>query len=290
MRIFLPAAAVLIAVALADGPGCARAQGHAHHGPRTYAGFDVNEYPGDAVLPALHRNFSYIGFWLNTPPGDKRNNWHGKREVLRAAGFGFLVLYNGHIEREFMTAANGRSNYAAEAARIGQRDAQAAIRAAQAEGFPAETILFLDIEEGGRMLPGQAAYLFAWSEAVARSPYRPGAYCSGQPTEDDPGVMVTTAQDIQENIEQRHLHPITLWIAQDACPPAPGCVLKPPTLEESGVKGIDVWQYAQSPRRKNITAACAQTYSANNRCLMPGLPDVELDLNAASSPDPSHGR
>jgi hypothetical protein len=30
---------------------------------KTYFGFDRNEYPGDNLLPALHRSFSYAGYW-----------------------------------------------------------------------------------------------------------------------------------------------------------------------------------------------------------------------------------
>ena len=37
-----------------------------------YFGFDRNEYPGDNLLPALHRSFSYTGYWLNNPPGAKQ--------------------------------------------------------------------------------------------------------------------------------------------------------------------------------------------------------------------------
>ena len=38
---------------------------------RTYFGFDRNEYPGDNLLPSLHRNFSYAGYWLNIPPAPR---------------------------------------------------------------------------------------------------------------------------------------------------------------------------------------------------------------------------
>jgi hypothetical protein len=257
---------------------------------QTYIGFDANVYPGDDALPALHRHFAYIGYWLNTPPGDQYNTWRGKRSVIQQAGFGYLVLFNGHFEKEFIAAADGKKNYASAAKTMGLHDAKIAIERAKAEGFPAGTIIFLDIEEGGSMLPGQAAYLFAWSEAVSHSEFKSGAYCSGQPVDDGGGVMITTADDIRTQAAAKHLHPIALWIAQDACPPAPGCVMSPPPLGHAGVSNIEVWQYAQSPRRKSITKACGQTYSANNLCLLPELPQVELDLNAAESPDPSHGR
>jgi hypothetical protein len=36
-----------------------------------YLGFDRNDYPGDASLKALRQTFSYSGYWLNNPPGEK---------------------------------------------------------------------------------------------------------------------------------------------------------------------------------------------------------------------------
>ena len=54
-----------------------------------------------------------------------------------------------------------------------------AVQAAQQEGFPRAAILFLDQEQGGRMLPEQRAYIHAWVDGVTRGGYRAGIYCSG---------------------------------------------------------------------------------------------------------------
>ncbi len=70
-----------------------------HTGP--YTGFDMNLYPGDAMLPVLHKSFDYAGYWLNAPPGDDTNTWKGKRELLKQNGFGFLILFNGRLDAEF---------------------------------------------------------------------------------------------------------------------------------------------------------------------------------------------
>lgn len=40
---------------------------------RAYLGFDRNDYPGHANLKALHQTFSYTGYWLNNPPGERKN-------------------------------------------------------------------------------------------------------------------------------------------------------------------------------------------------------------------------
>jgi hypothetical protein len=260
---------------------------------RTYTGFDANEYPGDAMLPPLHKQFAFTGFWLNNPPGADHNPWSGKRTILVKNGFGFAVVFNGRLDKEILAARNTGKPPAA----FGRADAEAAVAAARREGFPPRTIIFLDQEEGGRMLEEQAAYLLAWTEAVAASSYRPGVYASGQPVndgKDDRGrpVTITTIKDIREQVTAKHLHAVAFWVAQDACPPAPGCVVKrePPEPAMSGTLHAEIWQYAQSPRRKEITHACAATYNRDGNCYPPGNTSFNIDLSSSTSPDPSHGR
>src|ERR1700739_4727541 len=69
-----------------------------------YLGFDVTEYPGDSHLASLRRTFSFAGYWLNVPPGATNNTWVGKRNAIKEAGFGFLVLFNGRPDRELRWA------------------------------------------------------------------------------------------------------------------------------------------------------------------------------------------
>jgi hypothetical protein len=259
-----------------------------------YIGFDANDYPGDDLLPALRKQFSFAGYWLNNPPGAGHNPWVGKRDILIRNGFGFLVVANGRLDEEILKSQRSGKQTAA----LGREDASAAVAAAQREGFPAGTILFLDQEEGGRMLPEQAGYLIAWTEAVAASAYRPGVYASGQPVPDGKGPdgrsqTITTIQDLRARVAAGHLHETAFWVAQDACPPAPGCVVKPAhplALDLSGTMDATAWQFAQSPRRKSITQACGATYSSDGNCYAPGAGGYRLDLSVSNSPDPSHGR
>jgi hypothetical protein len=251
-----------------------------------YVGFDSNDYPSDEALPALRRHFAFAGYWLNNPPGERQNGWVGKREALMRNGFGFLVLFNGRLEAEIKKAKRSGTSPAT----LGANDATAAVVAAHSQNFATSTIIFLDQEEGGRLTEDQSAYLLAWTEAVAHSGYLPGVYGSGQPVGDGPGKTITTVQDIREQVAARHLHQITMWVYQDACPPANGCSLRPPPVGSSGTPDIAVWQYAQSPRRKDITAACGKTYATDGNCYSPDLPSLPLDLSVSVSGDPSHGR
>jgi hypothetical protein len=246
----------------------------------SYLGFDRNDYPGDANLKTLRQTFSYAGYWLNNPPGEKKNTWRGHRAVVESAGFGFLVLFNGRLYAELKSVAN--------ATRLGKLDARTASAAAKREGFPAKTIIFLDQEQGGRMLPEQKAYIYAWVDAVVAAGFRAGIYCSGQPAPDDDKVV--TAEDIRQHAEGRD---IVYWAINDACPPAPGCAFpeQPPSPAESGVSFAEVWQFAQSPQRKDVAGRCTN-YSGDGECYPPGLAAqrLQIDLNSATSPDPSHGR
>ena len=274
----LPAALALSLLLPQALPLAALAQPQAMH-----VGFDRNDFPGAAALPVLRKHFSFVGYWLNTPPGAHTNSWAGRRDLLVQAGFGFLVLWNGRLDAEIKRAGM-------PAAALGRKDAAAAIAAARREHFPAQTVLFLDQEEGGRLLPEQAGYLLAWTEAVATGGFRAGVYGSGQPVSDGPGQTITTAADITTRVRAGHLHPVALWVAQDTCGPSTGCTLTPPPFAASGTPDALVWQYAQSPRRPELTRSCARTYAANGNCTVPELPAVFLDLNVSLVADPSSGR
>jgi hypothetical protein len=247
----------------------------------SYLGFDRNEYPGDANLKMLRQHFAYAGYWLNNPPGEKSNNWLGHRAAVESAGFGFLVLFNGRLDAQLKNETN--------AARMGKSDAESAVKTARREGFPAKTIIFLDQEQGGRMLPEQKAYIYAWVDSVIAAGFRAGIYCSGTPSPDRQKVI--TAEDVREHAGSRE---IVYWAINDGCPPAPGCTLpqSAPSPAQSGVSFAEVWQYAQSPQRKGTAAHCAN-YNRDGNCYAPGTAAAQglhIDLNAATSADPSHGR
>ena len=251
-----------------------------------YRGFDRNDYPGAETMAAMHKTFAFTGYWLNNPPGEEANSWAGKRAILRQQGWGFLVLFNGRLDAQILKARKQGTTPAAFA----KKDAAAAVAAAQQEGFPAQAILFLDQEEGGGLLDEQAAYLLAWTEAVSAAGYRAGVYASGQPVSAGGGKTITTIDDIRNRVKTGNLHEVAIFDAQDACPPAPGCTIHLKALASSGEMDLSAWQFAQSPQRPELTKACAATYAADGNCYAPGFPSVFLDMDAATSADPSHGR
>lgn len=120
---------------------------------RSYLGFDRNIYPGDAALPTLRKTFAFSSYWLSPPPREKTNTWKAKRKLLLSHGFGFLVLYRGRDSSELKTETDTIVK--------GTQDASAASVAAKKEGFALGTIVFLDIEEGGRLSAAYHKYLGA---------------------------------------------------------------------------------------------------------------------------------
>jgi hypothetical protein len=248
---------------------------------RPHLGFDRNIYPGDDAMPILRKTFAFTSYWLSPPPGEKRNTWLGKRERLLSQGFGFLVLFRGRDSRELKTAASAN--------RKGIEDAKNAANNAKAEGFSSSTIVFLDIEEGGRLTATYHVYLSAWTKELAQAGYRPGTYCSGMRVKEEPGVSITTADDIRNHEYGKDM---IFWVYNDACPPSPGCVApqNPPPPSKSGIPYAQIWQIVRSPRDKETAVHCSG-YSKDGNCYAPG--DTAhawfLDVNSATSADPSGG-
>ncbi len=251
--------------------------------PRTYLGFDRNEYPGDAALPVLRKTFSFASFWIGPPPGEKQSSWLGKRALLAAQGFGFVVLFNGPGSRQL------KSGFWAY--HMGFMDADFAAQLARGEGFSDGTVIFLDIEQGGRLPSTYHEYVSAWRNTLEAAGFRAGVYCSAMPVDEGGDVRITTAQDIQSHMGVR---PLVYWVYNDACPPSPGCTFLSSALSpaQSGFSGASIWQYAQSPRRKEFAAQCAATYPADGNCYAPGDSGHKwfLDANVANSPDPSSAK
>jgi Domain of unknown function (DUF1906) len=251
--------------------------------PRSaYLGFDRDIYPGDAAFSMLRKTFSFTGYWLGPPPGEKTSTWLARRDFLRRSGFGFLVLFNGRDGNEFKNEQDASAK--------GANDARSAAAAAKRESFPAGTIIFLDIEEGGRLSTAYHAYLRVWFDDLARAGYRAGVYCSGMPAKESGDITILTADDIRANAGSRDF---AFFVYNDACPPSPGCSFpaEVPAPSASGVSFAQAWQFAQSPRRKQFSAHCPPGYRQNGNCYSPADTSFswELDVDTAASADPSNG-
>lgn len=175
--------------------------------PRTaaggYAGFDTGIYPGDAAMRSWRQTspYQWVGYYL-TAPCHRDPSWSGKRETLVGMGWGTAVIYLG--QQDWAAAPNrapaqdtARTDTAAaqpgqpaasaapapacsaanlSAARGATDAADAAARTA-AEGFPAGTVIYLDVERVTAVSPALAEYVRAWVDGVlADGRYTPGVY------------------------------------------------------------------------------------------------------------------
>ncbi|MGB2897894.1 MAG: glycoside hydrolase domain-containing protein, partial [Candidatus Acidiferrum sp.] len=228
--------------------------------PRAYLGFDRNIYPGDTALPILRKSFSFTGYWLSPPPGEKSNSWSGKRELLRSRGFGFALLFAGPSSGELRDTPHTLKRVA--------EDTQAAAAAAHREGFPPGSIIFLDVEEGGRLPSTYFAYLKLWASELSRLGFRAGIYCSAIPIDEGEGLTLITSDFIREQVRPTEL---VYWVYNDACAPSPGCVApqNPPHPSRSGIPYAQIWQFVRSPRDKETAVHCTG-YSKNGHCYAPG--------------------
>jgi hypothetical protein len=248
----------------------------------SYVGFDRNEYPGDEALPLLRKSYSFASYWLSPPPGGKSNSWIGKRGVMQSQGFGFLLLYQGRTSSQLP--------YKKDSIEAGLTDARAAAAAARRDGFPEGSVIFLDVEEGGRFFGGYLAYLQSWAESLIKEKFHPGIYCSGIVVDEGEGSTIISSDDIRAHIG---VPDVVYWVYNDACPPSPGCSVpqNPPAPSASGVPYGSVWQYVRSPREKQVARHC-RGYAPDGNCYAPGDAGHKwfLDENVATTADPSGGR
>jgi len=249
--------------------------------PPAHLGFDRNDYPGDAALPILRKSFSFTGYWLSSPPGENSNSWTGKRDILRSHGFGFALLFAGPTSGQLRDERYTLKRVA--------EGTQAAAAAARREGFPPGSIIFLDVEEGGRLPSTYFTYLRLWASQLSRLGFRAGIYCSSIPIDEGEGLTLVTCDFIRKEIASTEL---VYWVYNDACAPSPGCVVpqNPPPPSKSGIAYAQIWQFVRSPRVKETAIHCPG-YARNGNCYAPGDAAHKwfLDVNSATSLDPSGG-
>ena len=151
----------------------------------TYLGMDRNDYLATLTCRYLRKTFAFTGYWLNTPPGAGRNTWTGKRVHLKRWDT------DSFCSSMDVNTKNSKPR-AMRAVSVPRRSRSR--RTAESDGFPKRTIIFLDQEQGGRMLPEQRAYIHAWIDGVVKGGYGGGVYCSGiayRESSKDPVVTAT---------------------------------------------------------------------------------------------------
>jgi len=156
-----------------------------------HIGFDTHTYPGDKTMRAWKNTpgspYRWVGYYLPSPC-HKDRSWVGKRQTLVDMGWGTAVVYVGQQTWGRMphpsakrTAALRRQGASCNAdylsADRGDADALDAIAETQKEGFPARSVVFLDIERMEKVPQAMRDYYRAWSRRLLRDGrYLPGVY------------------------------------------------------------------------------------------------------------------
>jgi hypothetical protein len=160
-----------------------------------HPGFDTSIYPGDAAMRAWlapSSPYEWVGYYL-AAPCHGNTSWLGRRAFLGSLGWGTAVLYVGQQTWEGVATAALVAPGEAGAARAAQSTtcsrtmlsgAQGTIEGSDAaaktanEGFPAGTVIFLDIEYMSTVTQPMRDYYESWvAQVLADGRYLPGIYC-----------------------------------------------------------------------------------------------------------------
>jgi hypothetical protein len=156
---------------------------------RLFAGIDCAVFPGKEIMKRLweQSNVSWTGFYLPAPRywpgGNTSSTWTSRvRGFLADLGWGIAPIYVGEQQADGRghVFENGKDKHNPMlTAGKGRADGLDAALKAWLRGFPANTVIYLDIEGGSKLVqPRMADYYRAWCEAVVSLGHYPGIYCS----------------------------------------------------------------------------------------------------------------
>lgn len=156
-------------------------------GTGRHLGFDTHSYPGDKAMQAWRSTYEWVGFYLPAPC-HRDDSWSGTRSKLARMDYGVAVIYVGQqtwSEHKGMTKAQRAAAKAKGATCLpefvsgpqGTREADDAIARTAAEGFPAGTVIYLDLERMQMVPQRMRDYYREWTARVLEDGrYVPGVY------------------------------------------------------------------------------------------------------------------
>jgi hypothetical protein len=170
-----------------------------------FAGFDTGLHPGDDALRAWRQSSPYVwvGYYLPAPC-HRDVSWSGTRQRLTEMGWGLAVIYLGQQDwaaapsrapaaRDSLARADSSASAQAPPAAPsappacsasllsstrGATEAADAAAKTAAEGFPAGTVVYLDVERVSAVSPALLEYVRGWMDGIlADGRFVPGIYC-----------------------------------------------------------------------------------------------------------------
>ncbi len=225
-----------------------------------FPGFDVGSYPGDYEMTAWAQAgvYKWCGYYLTSPCHSDTSftPFTGKARFLHSLGFGLAILYVGHQQ-----GGCGGKQLTND---LGCLHGADAVSKCKAEGFPANAIIFLDVEYfDGSISSDFSAYFQGWLSAVLQSQlYQPGVYCAKVNFSD----VYNAAQ--REYAAQGASGGPAVWIALEDVLFDP--VSAAPT--DCGIAQANLWQGLLDTQEEQ------------------GGVSLDVDLDSADSTDPSCSR
>ncbi len=230
----------------------------------TYAGFDRADCPPLDMMARLKKetNLEWCGFYLPAP-SQSGVTWRGKRAALTAQGWGFAPIFVG----QQVTGPGSKNVTTTQGAADGVR----ACADMKAEGFPAGSWVYLDLENGPPFTTAQRGYVGAWIDAVRAGGFNAGVYCSYLFA----GEVAALRQGVR------------LWVfhVQTVSPhPVSGKAFPTPDMKACGYPQASIWQRDDEARLWDFgQLACDLDVSIMRD---PSAPDA-VGVNVASATTPA---
>jgi len=217
----------------------------------SYAGFDTDVFPGLEQMGWViaNTNLRWCGYYLAPAPSHQDDSWMGQRQALVDLGWGLAPVYVGQ-------QVSGPGSKVLSAAQ-GTEDGADAATLMFDEGFPPNSCVYLDLENGAPFTPPQIEYVKAWVAAVADAGLQPGVYCS---------------------------HGIAAAVSA-LCPSARIWAFKVPTVAHTSTAGLTY--PALDPAGSGFHNAVAWQRIQNTTLHQAPVTVMNVDLDTASVPDPS---
>ena len=207
----------------------------------TFAGFDTEYFPGDALMTWLHANsnLKWCGYYLAPAPNRSPTGWTGRYRSL-SAKWGVVPIYVGQQDPRTATARYVPSSVLTSDQ--GSLDAKDAGNLALADRFPPGTFIYLDWEYGALDANGAQDYIRSWVAAVMDDGrYMPGIYCSHLVAPNIVPILdlINPAPGVRFwcwKVPTTNAHPFTGDLTAVPAPDPSGC----------GFAGADSWQRDQN--------------------------------------------
>jgi hypothetical protein len=198
-----------------------------------FAGFDTSSYPGDQAMSLWRRlsPYVFVAYYLHAACHPDQS-WLGHRAALESMGWNLVPVYVG---QQVAGASPCGSTILTEAQ--GRADGLDCCAKLAAEGFPAGSFAYLDVEHCDTFPQALGDYIAAWVVALAAGGFGPGVYCH-EHNAVDVRAAICAGLPTGGSIATPGLTP-RFWIAGgyparfDICKSVPG---------DSGIAFADLWQ------------------------------------------------